>query len=213
LRYFTASGITKIHDYVIEALGGESGPLNEGNVQAASERPRTKVYHSEPFEDLVAKAAALCYAYRWHGFLDGNKRTALMSLILMLEMNGAYLTNPPYMTKYLVLVAQDKISEEDFQRFVRRLVCSNRLLSIWKDFRYDRWLWFWYDSLYYFPPTRRYGEHMEADWFGAGDLEALERLNQEYDTWEKLGFPKGDVELRIAEDIQTAIKDGDIVEE
>lgn len=214
MLYFTAKGISKIHDYVIESLGGISGPLNDGNVQAAVARPMTKVYHKEPFADLVAKGAALCYALdKWHGFLDGNKRTGLMSLIFTFWINEVYFTNPPYITKYLLLVAQDECSEEEFEGLIRKLSTPHRLVSVWKNLRYLRWPNFKYEFLYYFPFTRRYAENIELDWLAAGSQEALERLYGEYEIWEDRGFPKGDVELKIADTLEKAIEDGDIVAE
>ena len=210
--YFTASGLTKIHDYVIASLGGVAGPLNDGNVQAAAERPRTMIYHEEPFEDIVAKGAALCCALnKWHGFLDGNKRTALLSMILMLEMNGVTFTNPPYITKYLLLVAQDKCSEEEFELLVRKLSSGNRVVSALKEFRYSWLPNLHFNMLGYLPFGMRFRIKLQLDWLAAGDAETLGRVYQEYDDWQEQGYPKYDVDLPIDDDIEKATKDGDIL--
>ena len=209
--YFTGKGLSKIHDWIIESLGGEQGPLNKGNVEAAAQRPRTKIYHEEPFNDIVAKAAALGYSLnRWHGFLDGNKRTSLMSIILMLEMNDVHFTMPPYMTKYLLLVAQDKMEESEFDFLIRKHSSNSRLALAWKDWRYSWLPSTWFSFLSLIPITQSYSERIEKDWLAAGSPETLERVFQEFEVWERLGYPKFDVELKISNNLETAVSEGDI---
>ena len=70
------------------ATGGRSGILDLGRVEAAIARPYSGYYR------LIAnKAAALVHAVvNDHGFVDGNKRTAIFLMDLLLNKSGYRLT-------------------------------------------------------------------------------------------------------------------------
>jgi death on curing protein len=223
LFYLTVSAIKKIHNYIIESQGGVADgvrPLNEGNIQGASERPKTKIRQKppdrpmEPFSDLIAKTTALGYALnKFHGFTDGNKRTSLMCMVLMLYVNGADMVIPTSMTKYLLLVAQDRMSEEDFEKVIRRFSSSSVWIIRLKHLRYWTLPETVYSVLFNLPFTRRWAEKIDLDWIGAGEEQSLKRYNQEYDMWERQGYPKNDVELKLADNIEDLKRYGDITEE
>lgn len=66
------------------AFGGRSGILNVGSVESAIARPYSG-YH----RPMSRKCAALMHALiRNHGFVDGNKRTALIVTLLLIERSG-----------------------------------------------------------------------------------------------------------------------------
>ena len=135
--YVKPSGIRKIHDYVIESLGGESGLLNPSMLEVASERPRTIVYGHEPFATLIAKAAALGYELIvGHPFVDGNKRTAIASMFTMLWANSVFMTIPPYIVKYSIQAAKGEVDESKFTTLIEPL-CTNSIYAFfWKYLRY-----------------------------------------------------------------------------
>ena len=70
--------------------GGRVGILNPGLVQSAIARPYSGYYRS-----IQRKAAALLHALaRNHGFADGNKRTCLLLVHLLLDRSGFTLHAP-----------------------------------------------------------------------------------------------------------------------
>ncbi len=75
------------HDRAL-VTGGRSGILDLGRVEAAIARPYSGYYH------LIAnKVAALVHAVvNDHGFTDGNKRTAILLMGLLLNQSGYQLT-------------------------------------------------------------------------------------------------------------------------
>jgi len=77
----TVEDICAAHDAIIEESGASAvGRMNAGVVE------------SELFPSLYWKVAALLEALvRNHGFVDGNKRTALASAAAMLALNGWWL--------------------------------------------------------------------------------------------------------------------------
>ncbi len=68
---------------------------------------------------------AAAYAYHIcqnHPFIDGNKRTALASALVFLELNGIALLDPRGRLKDAMLrIASGKMSKEDFAKLLRRL--------------------------------------------------------------------------------------------
>ncbi|MGN6363544.1 type II toxin-antitoxin system death-on-curing family toxin [Asticcacaulis taihuensis] len=64
--------------------GGASGVRDPGQLESALFRPQTGYY-----ADLIAEAAALWESLSQnHPFVDGNKRTALSSMLMFLNLNG-----------------------------------------------------------------------------------------------------------------------------
>lgn len=65
-------------------FGGLPGLRDQGLVEAALARPYTGYYRS-----IEAKAAALVHSLALnHGFVDGNKRTALLMVALLIRKSG-----------------------------------------------------------------------------------------------------------------------------
>ena len=84
----TLSDALAFHDVVINRYGGRPGLANQGLVESALARPR-HVDHYET-EDLIVVAATYAHGLtKNHGFVDGNKRTALVCALTFLELNGA----------------------------------------------------------------------------------------------------------------------------
>jgi hypothetical protein len=167
----------------------------------------------EAFDNLLAKACALCYELnRGHGFTDGNKRTSLMSMVLMLWINGADMILPRAMTKYLLMVAEDRMTEKEFLNAIRRYAYSNRFVGVWKRYRYNKLPELVY-QFYRRAPGLWYVHRMNIDWLGAGNEEALNRFWDEEEPWEERGYPKGDVELGIEGALPELVKRGLLTEE
>ncbi|MET9377242.1 type II toxin-antitoxin system death-on-curing family toxin [Streptomyces sp. NPDC002992] len=63
-----------------------------GLLESAVHRPSAAMFGEEAYADLVDKAAALLQSLAFsRSFLDGNKRTAWLSCVTFLAMNGVQL--------------------------------------------------------------------------------------------------------------------------
>ena len=84
--------------------------LDENRIQSAIARPYCGYYRS-----LHEKAAALVHGVvSNHGFIDGNKRTALYLVDLLLERSGFILTAPDEALVDLIGdIAEGELSVED----------------------------------------------------------------------------------------------------
>jgi len=77
-----------LHDEQLKLFGGQSGFIDEGVVRSAMARPQMTCLY-DPEADLADLAADYMYGLRTtQGFLDGNKRTALMVAERFLNKNG-----------------------------------------------------------------------------------------------------------------------------
>jgi death-on-curing protein len=69
---------------------GEGALRDFGLLDSAVHRPQTTIWGEDAYPSLVEKAAALMHSLaRNHAFIDGNKRTAAMAVVIFLEMNGS----------------------------------------------------------------------------------------------------------------------------
>jgi death-on-curing protein len=72
------------HSLVIEQFGGRLGILNRNGLESALARPYSGYYRS-----IERKGAALLESLaKNHGFVDGNKRTAILMLSLLVINSG-----------------------------------------------------------------------------------------------------------------------------
>jgi death-on-curing protein len=118
--WLSRSIVDFIHAGTIEEHGGRLGVRDEGLIEAALERPRNKrAYDSAA--DLADLAAAYAYGLvKNHGFVDGNKRVALMAAYTFLGLNGHELDAPePEVVVVMQDLAASKISEEAFATWIR----------------------------------------------------------------------------------------------
>lgn len=75
------------------ATGQQPVILDAGLLESAVFRPRATVFGEPAYADVHQQAAALLQSLiKNHAFQDGNKRTAFMSTLLFLGLNGWRMT-------------------------------------------------------------------------------------------------------------------------
>ncbi|MGQ0606591.1 MAG: type II toxin-antitoxin system death-on-curing family toxin [Candidatus Nitrosotenuis sp.] len=79
------------------------------------EKPNRTLYGSpSPYEDIFTKAAVLMEALtRWHIFVDGNKRTGLMTAFIYLYVNQYYLAIPINSVKFTIKIADNRDTDPE----------------------------------------------------------------------------------------------------
>lgn len=102
-----------------EALfyGGRAGVLSIANLESAIGRPYSG-YH----RPIGRKAAALLHALvKNHGFVDGNKRTALLVTLLMIARSGycLALASDDRLDDVVADVADDKMSFDELCEWMK----------------------------------------------------------------------------------------------
>jgi death-on-curing protein len=101
--------------------------LNHGILESAVTSPANR-YHYGRERDIVTLAVGLLFSLaRNHPFEQGNKRTAFVSALTFLEINGftLALSNTELLGKQITLVIEGKLDESDFLEFLQPYVISS----------------------------------------------------------------------------------------
>lgn len=107
--------IYNIHEVIIEESGGLEGLRDGAMLHAAVARPFATFGGEELYPDDFEKAAALFHSLiKSHPFMDGTKRTALMSTLYFLENRDHVI--PKHLPKDEVIRFCLDIAEENIRR-------------------------------------------------------------------------------------------------
>ena len=110
--------VLDFHAEQLALFGGADGIRDIGLLESALARPVNKFAYGET--SLAALAAAYGFGIAQnHPFIDGNKRTALASLIVFLGLNEIEFDAPQDQTTAIVLsLAAGEITEDVFARWI-----------------------------------------------------------------------------------------------
>jgi death-on-curing protein len=87
--HLTIEIVLEIHSEAISQFGGSEGLRDRALLESAIAAPQATFGGTSPFQDTVEVAAAyLFYLCSNHPFIDGNKRVALGSCLVFLQLNG-----------------------------------------------------------------------------------------------------------------------------
>jgi death on curing protein len=85
----TAEDIIRLHEVVLKKTGGSDGLRDAGALEMCANRPYATFGGKDMYPTIFAKAAAVLESLaRNHVFVDGNKRTAFITALYILENNG-----------------------------------------------------------------------------------------------------------------------------
>ena len=107
-----------IHDRQIARHGGASGLRDEGLLQGALQRPINKWQYEN--SDTFGCAAAYAFGIaKAHAFVDGNKRTAFVTSVTFLRLNGwHFVTDTAEGVTFMEDLASGAVSEESFRNWL-----------------------------------------------------------------------------------------------
>jgi death on curing protein len=84
--------VLEIHALQLAEFGGIAGVRDLGLLESAVEQARATAFGELLHADMFEMAAAyLFHIVKNHAFLDGNKRTALVTALVFLDINGVSL--------------------------------------------------------------------------------------------------------------------------
>lgn len=121
--YLSLEEVVRIHDFLIEKIGGLSGIRDVAILESAIANPMTAVFGQELHPSIFDKAASYLYSIsRNHPFLDGNKRTATACSLTFLRVNGK---KPKYKIQefenFIVEVAEGNKSHEEISDYLKKM--------------------------------------------------------------------------------------------
>ena len=120
--------VVEIHAEAIKRFGGLGGVRDENLLASAVLAPQSTFGGKSPYHDVAEIAAAyLFYICNNQAFVDGNKRTAMMSAIVFLRINGIEpLPDSAEWEKLMLDVAASKIERDETTRRLRKLLKKSR---------------------------------------------------------------------------------------
>jgi death on curing protein len=121
--FLTLADVLGIHADQIMRYGGSTGLRDLGLLDSALAQPQATYSGQWLHDNLYAMAAA--YAYHIcsnHSFLDGNKRTALASALVFLELNGISLIDAEHRLESMMRdVASGRLQKDGIAEVCRQL--------------------------------------------------------------------------------------------
>jgi death-on-curing protein len=128
VRYLTLDELIYVNGKVLNSraiLGGTKKIRDIALLEAAAARPMTSAFGEDAYPTVQEKAAALLHSIaRNHPFTDGNKRTATVATLFMLEVNGLCVTwQAEEALEAIVALAEGKRDMEAFAAWLPTKPC------------------------------------------------------------------------------------------
>lgn len=120
--FLNLAEVLEIHRDQIERYGGAAGIRDLGLLQSALAMPEAGFEGGYLHKDLFEMAAAyLFHITRNHPFIDGNKRTGVVTAIVFLAMNDIKVNaGEKALEKAVLSVAEGKWNKPNIADFLRR---------------------------------------------------------------------------------------------
>lgn len=120
-KYLSITKVLYIHDQAVKQFGGSHGVRDIGLVESAVARPSASFDDNDLYETVFDKAAALLQSLlKNHPFVDGNKRTAIISGGLFLRINGwKLINNHKIEVKFGVQVDNKNLTLEQISKWLK----------------------------------------------------------------------------------------------
>jgi death-on-curing protein len=111
MRTISLEQLLQIHALIVNETGGSIGLRDLGRLEAAIATQSQNVFGEELYPTLVDKTAAIIRGIiADHPFVDGNKRTAMLTGLTLLEINGIrFSAQSGEIEDFAVLIATDKL--------------------------------------------------------------------------------------------------------
>jgi len=146
VTYLTLAHVEAIHRRALEQDGGDLGiyPGGEGKIEAALMRPQNAAYYQGAgfFKQSAALFHGLITA---HAYVDGNKRVAVVGMIVFLAMNGyQFKCSQDDLFQFIVACCEHENTKglpmTDVYRFCRQTISPLRLGRVRRYIRnLQRW--------------------------------------------------------------------------
>lgn len=122
-RFLSLSEVLTILRDQITRYGGEFGVRDLALLSSAIAVPQAtfggETLHSDLYEMAAAYAFHICQN---HPFIDGNKRVALASALIFLDLNGITISDPEgTLYEMMMAVAQSNLNKPDIATAFRKL--------------------------------------------------------------------------------------------
>jgi death on curing protein len=122
MKWVTTESVIEIHKIVIASTGGSPGIRSLGALESSLFSPLATFDGKDLYPGLLDKAAMLLYSISSnHPFVDGNKRTAFVISVTVLEDNGfKTLFTQDEVVLFMLKVAQDNADQTQIKEWLEK---------------------------------------------------------------------------------------------
>ena len=122
MKYLTVKDVLLLHQMQIDEFGGSHGLRDLGLLESAVMRPQITFDGVDLYKSLFDKAAALVHSLLMnHQFVDGNKRTAIFSVMTFLELNGyTFNAEQKEIVAYALYIENSKPEIEEISSWLKK---------------------------------------------------------------------------------------------
>lgn len=122
LIFLDCQAVIELHELELADSGGLAGIRDRNALESAVAAPQ-QMHHYEQTDDLATLGAAYLYALaKNHGFTDCNKRTAYVTCLSFLDLNGINLGAPTAIELATLAVANNLLDRQGLTGLLRQLV-------------------------------------------------------------------------------------------
>lgn len=127
MKLLTLEQLLQIHALVVSATGGSMGLRDLGRLEAAIATQTQNVFGEELYPSVIDKAAAVIRGIiADHPFVDGNKRTAMLTGLTLLKINSVqFTTKPGKIEDFAVKIATDKLDIPAVASWLREHIATD----------------------------------------------------------------------------------------
>lgn len=122
--YLNQNQVFNLHDKIIKEFGGISGIRDERSLESALANPLQTFTGQDLYPSIVDKAVQLCYGLiKNHPFLDGNKRTGLHLMLILIHINGLKINIAhDELTDIIFKVADGTFNQQEFLQVLKEKI-------------------------------------------------------------------------------------------
>ena len=123
ILFLTLAEVLDIHKDQIARYGGSSGIRDMNLLSSAVAMPYASFGNEYLHADIYEMAAAYAFHIAQnHPLIDGNKRAALASALVFLELNSISMADPDgKLYDAMIALATGRFGKEEFAKIVRKL--------------------------------------------------------------------------------------------
>ncbi|MEW9701872.1 type II toxin-antitoxin system death-on-curing family toxin [Paenibacillus sp. SI8] len=122
MKTLEVSQIIAFHKKIVKATGGSDGIRDLGLIESALNKAFATFDGHDLYEGILKKISVLSFSIiKNHGFIDGNKRVGVATMLLLLRLNGITIK---YSQEDLIEIglktAEGIYKEEDIEQWILR---------------------------------------------------------------------------------------------
>jgi death-on-curing protein len=120
--YLSVDQVVELQAEAIDNFGGSHGLRSIELLESAVFLPQQSAFGADAYLSISSKAAAYAYFLaKNHAFIDGNKRTAALAMLMFLDLNGYRLDcSDEDFEEAIVAVAAGDVDKDKFFDWIER---------------------------------------------------------------------------------------------